>query len=82
MTKEQLEEALKKEIEEISKEFPLVKDGYAGYGENCMMELAQGVFRRLGFGEYEPYVKYWQKIADKSIKGELGDSIVVGNIDD
>lgn len=61
MTKEQLEEALKKEIEEISKEFPLIKDGYAGYGEYCMMELAQGIFRRLGFGEYEPYEKYLAK---------------------
>lgn len=61
MTKEQLEEALKKEIEKISKEFPLVKDGYAGYGEYCMMELAHGVFLRLGFGEYEPYEEYWQK---------------------
>ena len=66
MTKEQLEEALKKEIEEISKEFPFVKDGYAGYGECCMMELAQGIFRRLGFGEYEPYEEYWQKSYKKS----------------
>ena len=74
MTKEQLEEALKKEIEEISKEFPLIKDGYAGYGEYCMMELARGIFRRLGFGEYEPYEKYWQK--------KLDDSAVVGSIDD
>lgn len=78
MTKEQLEEALKKEIEEISKEFPFVKDGYAGYGEYCMMELAQGVFRRLGFGEYEPYEEYWQKKLQK----KLGDSAVVGSIDD
>lgn len=58
MTKEQLEEALKKEIEEISKEFPFVKDGYAGYGEYCMMELARGICRRLGLGSFAPYDEY------------------------
>lgn len=82
MTKEQLEEALKKEIEEISKEFPFVKDGYAGYGEYCMMELARGICRRLGFGEYEPYAEYWHKCCRKAIKGELCDSVVAGSIDD
>ena len=74
MTKEQLEEALKKEIEEISKEFPLVKDGYAGYGEYCMMELAQGVCLRLGLGDFEPYREYKAKCLDEAVERvkELG----------
>lgn len=74
MTKEQLEEALKKEIEEISKEFPFLKDRYAGISEYYIMELAQGVCLRLGLGDFEPYREYKAKCLDEAVERvkELG----------
>ena len=68
MTSEEVKEALNKEILELSREFPFLKDGYADISEYYMVQLARGVCLRLGIiggFELENY--------GGAVKGQLGD---------